>query len=93
MAKGAMSDLPELPDFRARKLLLQWHTHLETYGLTGDHLHWHEQERNRLSRVAPQSVRTRPYWFDTRATDETGIDASVKVAERRFNDLLGTTQN
>ena len=88
IAKGAMADLPELSDATKRKLTLQWRTLLDTNGLTGDHLHWHERERDRLQRIAAQSPGPGPDWRSERATDEVGIYSSVKVAGGRLNDLM-----
>ena len=88
IAKGAMADLPELSDSTKRKLALQWRTLLDTNGLTGDHLHWHERERDRLQRIAAQSPGPGPDWRSERATDEVGIYSSVKVAGGRLNDLM-----
>ena len=87
ITKG-MADLPELSDSTKRKLELQWRTHLDTNGLTGDHLHWYERERERLKRIASQGQGPGPDWRPERATDEAGIRSSVKVTEGRLNDLM-----
>jgi hypothetical protein len=90
-----MADLPELSDSTNRKLALRWSALREANGLVGDHLHWHQQERDRLKRIAAQSpgqgsdARGRlPKTHDARATDGVGIHSSVKLAEGRFNDLV-----
>ena len=83
-----MADLPELSDSTKRKLALRWSILLDTNGLTGEHLHWHERERDRLQRIAAQSPRPVRDWRTERETDETGIPSSVTVAKGRFNDLM-----
>ena len=84
-----MADLPELSNSTKRKLALQWSTLLDTNRLAGEHLHWHERERDRLQRIAAQSPGPGPDWRNERAADETGIPASVKVVEARFANLSG----
>lgn len=88
VANGAMADLPELSDSTNRKLALRWGAVLDANQLAGDHLHWHQRERDRLKRIAAQSPGQGSGWRDARATDEVGIHSSVKVAEGRFNDLV-----
>ncbi len=82
-----MADLPELSDSAKRKLLLRWRTLLKANQLTGDHLHRHERERDRLARVAAQSP-TPGLSRHEEDADEVGIFSSVTVAQARFNDLM-----
>ncbi len=89
-----MADLPELSDSAKRKLVLRWSSLLDTHGLTGEHFHWHERERDRLRRVARQAGdmgrRTSGgggLWRRESAVDRTGIAPSVAVAEGRLNDF------
>jgi hypothetical protein len=96
IAKGAMADLPELSDSTKRKLALQWASLLDDNRLTGEHLQWHAQARDRLMRIAAQGPRGSRRgsecgldWHNERAADETGIHPSVTVAEARFTDLSG----
>jgi hypothetical protein len=82
-----MADLPELSDSTKRKLTLQWSSHLDANRLTGDHLQWHEWERDRCRRIAAQSPRPGFDWRNELAVDQTGIRQSVAVAEARFKGL------
>jgi hypothetical protein len=87
-----MADLPDLPNAIQRKLALKWSTVLDTHGLTGKHLHWHDAERNRMERIQAQmGTANRPGRGPSpgaeRAVDHVGIRPSVNVAERRFKDL------
>jgi hypothetical protein len=82
-----MADLPELSDSAKRKLVLRWRTLLKANKLTGDHLHWHERERDRLARVAAQSP-TSGLSRHKQDADVVGVFSSVTVAQARFNDML-----
>jgi hypothetical protein len=82
-----MADLPELSDSAKRKLVLRWRTLLKAHKLTGDHLHWHEWERDRLARVAAQSP-TSGLSRHEQDADVVGVFSSVTVAQARFNDML-----
>jgi hypothetical protein len=85
-----MPNLPELSDSTKRKLELRWRALLDSNGLTGEHFHWHEQERDRLRRLAAQSptgVPGVPHSLRKPTTDDIGVVASVTVAAERFNGL------
>ncbi len=87
-----MTDLPKLADITNRKLALKWSKLLDSHGLTGPHLKWHEAERNRIRRIAAQMGPTanscpEPNPGAETTVDYVGIRQSVAVAEQRFEDL------
>ena len=89
IASAALADLPVLSDALLRKLDLRRLTLLDEHRLTGEHLKWHERERNRLRMIALQSPPgfTAPNWRSENAVDGTGIGASLAIAKGLFNNL------
>src|SRR5258707_4032747 len=92
-----MTQLPELSESTKRKLAIKWDDLVDSHRLTGEHLQWHEKERDRLRRVAAQSgdvsrrrVSGEASWRDDRAADAVGIKPSVAVATARFLALAMT---
>jgi hypothetical protein len=82
-----MLDLPELPEPAKRKPALQWNTLLDAHGLTGEHLQWHANERERRHRVA--AICGGDSGRGETAVDDIGIQPSVEAAKARFSDLSG----
>jgi hypothetical protein len=84
--------LPELPALAERKKEVQWALLLETNGLTGEYLRWHEEERDRLSRIRRQGDIPGGHGssdgpHETEA-DSVGIPNSVNLASARFEQLV-----
>jgi hypothetical protein len=88
-----MADLPELPESTKRKLEVQYDALLDKYRLTGEHFHWHDEQRDALSRggkVGPLGGWRGPhgsYRVNERLIDREGIAPSVAIAKERFYHL------
>jgi hypothetical protein len=91
------TELPELSDSEKRWLALKRIDLLERFHLTGEHFGWLEEPfgwlepgRERIFRIARQSVWAARGSVDTE--DGTGIGQTVAFAEARFRDLSGKYQ-
>jgi hypothetical protein len=83
-----MTQPPELSTVSKRRLELLWKAALDRYGFNGEHLHWHEEERERRLRAASQmSTRNSGLW-NTGDCDEVGIRSSTMMAEERYGDYM-----
>jgi len=88
-----MTDLPELSKSAKRKLALQWSSLLNQHKLNGEHLQWHDSQRDALSRggrIGPVDGwrgRRGSYKVDERLVDREGIGPSVAIAKSRLYHL------
>jgi hypothetical protein len=88
-----MAHLPELSELTKRKLALRCKGLLKLNRLTGEHLHWHDIQREALSRggrVGPVGGSRGPrgsFRVDERLVDREGILPCIAVAKWRFYDL------
>lgn len=92
VTETAMVDLPALPQSVQRVLALRWANALDAGRLTGRHLFWHEEERKRRRRIAAQS-HSGGSPESQHAVDHVGIEESIAVAQRRFNELAAAYWN
>jgi len=88
-----MADLPELSESAKRKLALQWKGLLERNSFTGEHLRWHDTQRESLSwggKVGPVDGwrgRRGSFRVDERLVDREGIVPSVAIAKWQLYNL------
>ena len=80
-----MVSLPKLPEPIQRKLALQWCELIEKHAFTGDHLRWHQTERER--RVHRMKETWRREWFSPdypELVDHVALPQTVELAKKRF---------
>jgi hypothetical protein len=100
IAKGAMADLPQLPDRVRRKLALLWDALIEKHGFNGEHLNWTVTRQRKITFRSPQPPadihnRTVRYIQERTAqaapiyahADTIGIDETGMLAAERYAQL------
>jgi len=88
-----MADLPELPESARRTLMLQWKSLLNQHKFNGEHLQWHDSQRDALSRGGRIGLGggwrgpRGSFKVDERLVDREGIGPSVAIANSRLYQL------
>jgi hypothetical protein len=81
-----MIGLPKLPEPVQRKLALQWCELIEKHAFTGEHLRWHQTERERRVHRMTETWRRERFSPDyPEFVDHVALPETVELSKKRFS--------